>query len=465
MQTVDFAFIAAYLIFLLSLGLRGKHKVGSVTDLILDGRRLTLPAFTMSLVSTWYGGIIGVGEYTYNYGISNWLVFGVPYYAAALLFALLLSKKARELQLVTIPGRLADAYDSKSALAGGVIVFLMTVPASYILMIGILGTQFFGWPLAIGVVFAASFSLVYIFWGAFRSVVITDKVQFTVMFSGFILMLIILVSKFGGWEFLKANLPDSHFTWHGGNSGWYIASWYFIALQTLIDPAFHQRTYAAKSSGVAYRGIFVSILCWMVFDFLSTSCGLFARALLPDLANAAESYPALAEKILPPGLLGLFGVTMLSIIMGTVDSYSFLAASTFGNDIIPRLKKVSASQIVKFTRLGLFVSAGFSIFWALFFRSAVDIWYAFGSIGTPALLIPLVSTFVGTKRLSPGSALFSILLSGLVSLVWYLSKYLSVSRDYWLSVQPVFPGLLISLLIFVICSRQICNPKLPQSTI
>ncbi|HEX2897371.1 MAG TPA: sodium:solute symporter family protein, partial [candidate division Zixibacteria bacterium] len=323
MHTIDFAIIAGYLAFLLLLGLRGKHKVGGVTDLILDGRRLTLPAFTMSLVSTWYGGILGVGEYTYNYGISNWLVFGVPYYVAAILFALLLAKKGRALNLVTIPGRLAEVYDNKTALAGGVIVFLMTVPASYILMIGMLGTQFFSWPLWAGVVFGTLFSLIYIYLGAFRSVVITDKVQFTVMFSGFLLMFVFLVSQFGGWEFLKANLPETHFTWHGGNSGWYIFSWYFIALQTLIDPAFHQRTYAAKSESVAFRGIFVSIVCWMFFDFLSTSCGLYARAILPDLSNAAQSYPALAQEILPVGFLGLFAVTMLSMVMGTVDSYSF----------------------------------------------------------------------------------------------------------------------------------------------
>ncbi|MGH8014827.1 MAG: sodium:solute symporter family protein [Candidatus Zixiibacteriota bacterium] len=463
MHAIDFALIAVYLVFLLFLGLRGKHQVGNITDLILDGRRLTLPAFTMSLVSTWYGGILGVGEYSYNYGISNWLVFGVPYYVAALLFAFLISKRARTLQLVTIPGRLAEVYNRKTALAGAVIVFMMTVPASYILMMGVLGTQFFNWPLWAGVIFGALFSLLYIYFGAFRSVVITDKIQFSVMFAGFILMFVILVSKFGGWEFLKGHLPDSHFTWHGGNSGWYIATWYFIALQTLIDPAFHQRAYAAKSESVAFKGIFFSILCWMVFDFLSTSCGLYSRAILPDLTNAAESYPALAQEVLPPGLLGLFSVTMLSIIMGTIDSYSFLAASTFGNDIIPRLKKVSEQQIIKLTKLGLFVSAGLSIVWALFFQSAVDIWYAFGSIGTPALLIPLVSTFAGKRRIPARWAFISIILSGMTSLVWFISKSFSADSKFWLGIEPIFSGLLVSLLIYLIFAKPIQVENLQQS--
>ncbi len=463
MHAIDYGIIALYLIVLLWLGLRGKHQVGSVTDLILDGRRLTLPAFAMSLVSTWYGGILGVGEYSYNYGISNWLVFGVPYYVAALLFAFLLSKKARNLQLVTIPGRLAQVYDNKTALAGAIVVFLMTVPGSYVLMLGVLGTQFFGWPLWAGVIVSTLFSLVYIYFGAFRAVVITDKVQFTVMFAGFALMFVILVSKLGGWEFLRANLPDAHFTWHGGNSGWYIASWYFIALQTLIDPAFHQRSYAAKNSDVAFKGILVSIACWAIFDFLTTSCGLYARAILPDLSNAAESYPALAQKILPTGLLGLFGVTMLSIIMGAVDSYSFLAASTFGHDIIPRLMKVSERQVIKLTRFGLFISAGLSIVWALFFRSAVDIWYVFGSIGTPALLIPVVTSMAGKKRMSGGYAFICIISSGLISLAWYLSKHFSETGGYWLNIQPIFPGLVVSAVIYVSAASRVSGENLPQS--
>ena len=47
----------------------------------------------MTLVSTWYGGILGVGEFSYRYGISNWVIQGVPYYVFALFFAFLLAKR------------------------------------------------------------------------------------------------------------------------------------------------------------------------------------------------------------------------------------------------------------------------------------------------------------------------------------------------------------------------------------
>ena len=40
---------------------RGRPSGGGM-DYLLAGRRLTLPAFVATLVTTWYGGILGVGE-------------------------------------------------------------------------------------------------------------------------------------------------------------------------------------------------------------------------------------------------------------------------------------------------------------------------------------------------------------------------------------------------------------------
>ncbi|UCE25140.1 MAG: hypothetical protein JSU74_03570, partial [Candidatus Zixiibacteriota bacterium] len=75
MHLVDYLLIAAYLGTLLTLGfLRRLKKDSPASQLIVGGRVLTLPAFVASLVSTWYGGILGVGEYSYLYGLSNWLV-------------------------------------------------------------------------------------------------------------------------------------------------------------------------------------------------------------------------------------------------------------------------------------------------------------------------------------------------------------------------------------------------------
>jgi SSS family solute:Na+ symporter len=133
--------------------------------------------------------------------------------------------------------------------------------------------------------------------------------------------------------------------------------------------------------------------------------------------------------------LGLFALALLSTVMSTIDSYSFLAASTFGNDIMGRLFNLEEKDIILYTRLGLVISTLLAVILALFFRSAVDIWYVFGSIGTPALLVPVFFSFVGKRRFPARYALLSIVLSGGLSLVWFVSQYVTDSGQFWLGIQ------------------------------
>jgi len=464
MHAVDYGIIVAYLGLLLWLGLIGRLRGdSSAGEMILGGRTLTLPAFVASLVSTWYGGILGVGEYSFKHGLSNWLVFGVPYYLAAALFALFLARRARQSEVLTVPERLGQTYGNRTALAGAVIIFLMTVPAAYILMLGVLGQFLFDWPLWAGIIGGTLFSVVYVYTGGFKSVVRTDLLQFGLMFTGFALLLGILYARYGGLSFLEANLPATHLTWNGGKSGWYIAVWYVIALATLIEPAFYQRCYAARTPRTAQIGIFISIACWCLFDFMTTTCGLYARALLPDLADPVGSYPALAKMILPAGLLGFFALALLATVMSTVDSYSFLAASTYGNDVVPRFRPTGDSRVSFHTRIGLVLSTALAVLLALYFRSVVEIWYVFGSIGTPALLVPVLTSFVGRRRLPSAAALWSVISSGLISLVWYLTGYFWNQGDPWWGIPAIFPGLVWSLLLFAIFSRPITVRNLPPS--
>ena len=424
-----------------------------------------MPGFVMSLVSTWYGGILGVGEYSYRFGLSNWLVFGLPYYLAALLFAVYLARRARESRLLTIPDQLDKAYGRKTALTGSIIIYLMTVPAAYILGVGTLIQYIFGWELWEGILAGTVFSVVYVYTGGFRSVVRTDIFQFILMFFGFAVLLVMLVWKFGGLSFLSGHLPPEMFTWHGGNSKSFIVAWYFIALATLIEPAFYQRCYAAKDVKVARNGILISIGCWAVFDFMTTFCGMYARAILPDLASPVGSYPSLALQVLPAGLFGLFALALLATDMSTIDSYAFLAASTFSRDILMRIFPISENRIAFYTRIGLVVTTAAAILLVLQFQSIVEIWYVFGTVGTPALLVPVFFSFVGKRRLPASIAMSSIIGSGGIALVWYLSQYWTSDGSYWLGLQPIFPGLALSLALFLGLARPIMAPSGGNPTI
>ncbi len=446
----EIGLIVLYLLFLAGVAVYSlTRKDDSRESLILAGRRLTLPAFVATLVSTWYGGILGVGEFSYRFGLSNWLVFGVPYYLAAAIFALFLAGRARKSMEMTIPDRLDRYYGSAATVAGSTILVIVTLPVAYVLMIGVLGHIALDLPIWVGIVFGTLFSVLYVATGGFRAVVFTDIIQFILMFTGFIVLLIANVTTLGGWDYLQANLPARHFSATGGNSVGYIGLWYIIALATLVEPAFYQRCFAVKSVTDARKGILVSILFWIFFDFMTTSCGLYARACLPDLDNPVAAYPALASKILPPFFMGIFILSLLATIMSTVDSYMFLSGTTISHDLIWRFRSNAEGNLKKYTTLALTICSAVTIGIAVLSESVVGIWHDFGTIGTSALLLPLMTSYWGRHIYTPRGALTSILLASTVAALSLFYPRLTSAENYLFEIEPIYLGLATSAIVFL----------------
>lgn len=475
LSIADIIIILIYFGGVLYVGFRSAKKTQDTEeDFLLAGRSLTLPIFVMTLVSTWYGGILGVGEFSYRYGISNWVVQGAPYYIFAAIFAFFLAKKIRATNLYSIPDKLELAYDEKTAFLGSVLTFILMTPAPYILMLSVFLQMIFGWSLFISLIVTAVVAISYLYWGGFRADVQTDVLEFILMFVGFAVIIPFSFIKFGGLEFLKTNLPPMHLTWHGGNSVQYIIVWFFIALWTLVDPAFHQRCYAVKDGKVAQRGILISIIFWFIFDFMTATAGLYARATLPNLQEPMMAYPMLAENVLPPIAKGMFYVGMLATIMSTLNTLAFISAQTLGRDIFMRFriwdfrfrKKTRDDSAIRnlddssrwpqsaistrYTKFGLIISFLLSVAIALLIPSVIQLWYTIGAIVIPGLLVPIISSYFDSLKISARYA-FSAMLSGwLISFGWLILGYTtSPTVSYPFGIEPMYSGLVVSLIIWV----------------
>ncbi len=446
-SVLDWALIAVYFLSLGFVWLRSFGAKPSTEDYLVAGRRVTLPAFVATLVATWYGGILGIGEYTWRFGIANWLVFGAPYYLGAALFAVFLARRARQSELLTLPDLLERHYGRAPALVGAVAVFVTSAPAAYVLMLGTLFAAMFGGPAAPWVVAAAVLSVFYVDRGGLRTVILTDQVQFALMYGGFALLLGFLFAQHGGLAFLQSRVPASHWVWHGGNGAAAVIVWYVIALGTMVDPAFWQRAYAARDPRVARDGVLWSIVFWIGFDFMTTACGLYARALLPGLSDPVYAFPRLANLTLPPLALGLFYLGMIATVMSTIDSYAFIAATTVGRDVVWRVRGGDPSRIPAWSRYGLWLATAFAAVLALARPSVVALWHDIGSVVTPVLLLPVLLAVAGRGRPGPRGALVMMLVPGVVTLGWVLWKSAPASHgSYPLGLEPIYAGLAISLL-------------------
>ncbi|RKY56396.1 MAG: hypothetical protein DRP89_01430 [Candidatus Neomarinimicrobiota bacterium] len=449
--SIDYVIIFTYLIGVITLGLRySRSKISNIDNYLLAGRRLSLPAFAATLVSTWYGGILGIGEFTYRYGILNWVTQALPYYIFAILFAIFLAPKIQKTKLYTIPDLLYNNFGKSSGIIGTIFIFILVTPAPYIFMVAVLLSSILGIPFWCAFIIGVIFSTFYVFFGGFRSVVKTDILQFILMFLGFLILVFTVIHKYGGLTFLQLNLPNNHITLTGGQSLQYVFVWFFIALWTFVDPSFYQRCYAAKSQNTAKYGILVSVLFWAIFDLLTTISGLYSRAIFSDI-NPIMAFPKLGELVLPTALRGLFFVGLLATIMSTLDSYSFLSAVTFGRDLIWRLRK--KGNMKRYTQIGLIVSIIVSAFLIYFIPSVVKIWYTIGTLFIPGLLLPLLSNFLMRGKMSSRGIFLCMTLSFIGTLTLFIigiNRGSLANPDFLYNLQPFFFGIIISIVIFVI---------------
>ncbi|MGQ9751598.1 MAG: sodium:solute symporter family protein [Thermoanaerobaculaceae bacterium] len=456
---MDRYILAAFGIYVLGLlALDRWTRTGERLEYLLAGRRLTLGPFVATLVATWYGGVLGVGEFSYRYGLANWLVFGVPYYLAALLFAFGLAAKARKEAVFSIPEQLRNAYGSLASRLGAWLVLLMATPAAYILMLGQLAEVYLGLSRLTGLLVGAGLAVGSVLWGGFRSVVRANLLQFVLMYLAFLLLLPEALQTLGGFSGLWTALPNSHRSLTGGLPWQGIAVWYVIALQTLVEPTFYQRCYAAASPRVARSGVLMAVAFWVLFDFLTTFSGLAARALLPNLGDPGLCYPLLGQKLLPPLLNAVFAVGLFATVSSTAHSYLFLAAATIGHDLFPP-RAQERERLRTAVALGLVGAAAAGLAWL--FGSVVTIWHHVGSIVTSSLLLPLVAAHAPPRlRFSPKGAVLSLFAAASVSIAWILLR--TPQGAYPWGLEPVFPALLLSALIWLV-DRSL--PKFPPGLI
>jgi SSS family solute:Na+ symporter len=448
----DYLALIAYIIMLFYIGFRAARRINvrDTDDYILGNRKLSLSAFIATLVTTWYGGILGIGEFTYHFGISSWVVFGLPYYIFAFLFAIILAGKIRTAGQYTIADMFYLEHNKPVGILGSLFLLFMTSPAPYILMVAFLLQVILGWTFLVTLIMGTFFSTLYVYFGGFRSVVQTDKFQFVLIYLSFMVLLGFIVNNSGGFVFLEDHLPPLHLSWSGGNSAQYIIVWFFLASWTFIDPGFHQRCAAAGSLSIARRGILLSILFWFIFDFLTVTSGLYAAALLSDI-QPVLAYPLLADKMLPPFIKGLFLTGLLAVIMSTIDSFTFLSAITFGRDIIWRLKKNSPAGFIPYTRFGLVVTALISVILCLLFPSVIKLWYIIGTLFIPPMLVPVLTAYFPRFKLKAAYTFATMIISFLLSLALFIYAQWNSTNgqvEYLFGIEPFFPGLLGSLLLY-----------------
>ena len=450
-----FAFIVLALYFSHKAQSRSKINPNSrayILEYFLMGRRLTLPFFIATLVATWYGGIFGVTRITFEQGIYSFLTQGIFWYISYIIFALFLVSKVRSYKALTLPDLVGKMVGPKSAKLSAVFNFFNVVPVTYAISLGIFLQIVFQLDFLLAVSLGVSFSIFYSAFGGFRAIVFTDVVQFLVMFSSVIIIVILSIQGFGGLGFLQEHLPESHFSFLGDAPLSTTFIWGFIALSTLVDPNFYQRCFAADSTRTAQLGIISSTVIWVIFDICTTVGALYARAVMPD-ADPKSAYLVYALEIAPPGFRGFIVGGIICTILSTIDSYLLIAGTSISFDLFP--KKITHSRIrhyISITFVGLL-----SILLAAFFEGNIkQVWKVLGGYSAACLLFPILLGYILPRKIGDKQFVLACLAG-----VFFMTIWSFIDRSgFWKDIDEFYVGLFATGIAYQIgyCWKEKSHP-------
>jgi len=443
---IDIAVIIVYFAAMLGMGWWGLHRARSSEDYLGAGRRLGPALYTGTLSAVVLGGASTIGgvRLGYLYGISGmWLVFmlGAGIIALSLFFA---GRLAR-LNVYTLPEMLERRYSGAGRLVSGVVMtaYDLMVAVTATLAIGTVVDVVIGVPRIPAILIGGGVVVVYTVLGGMWSITLTDIVQFVIMTIGiFLVLLPIGVGQAGGFDGLRASLPDSYFsvTGIGGDTIFTYFLIYFFGI--IIGQDVWQRVFTARSPKVArYAGLGAGLYC-MLYAVAGALIGMAAAVLYPGLEVPDNAFATIVDGALPVGLKGLVLAAALAAVMSTASACLLASSTILANDVWGRLRRGSEAK----------ASVGENRWWALgcgvvmvviacLVQDVVAGLTLAYNLLVGGLLVPVIGALVW-RRATATAALAAMAVGCLVVVVL-------MARDGLLANSPIYYSLVASLVVFV----------------
>lgn len=433
---LDYAVVGLFFAAILTLGFSAKLRNNTILQFLTAGRSLSLPAFVATLVTVWYGGILGISESVTYYGIGTWLLLGVPYYLFAYAYAVWFAKRVRGGEQLSIPERLASRWGKGVGLVGACILFFLAVPAAHVLMLGSLVQSFTGWDPKWAVLLGTGLGILFLYKGGLLADVRVGMLAFVMMYVGFIVIDVYCLTTHPPSTIVPRLHDQNMLNFDGGKGPIVIFTFFILGAWTLIDPAFHQRVASSGSPEIGRKGVFISIGFWFLFDVLSMTAALYAVALAnPKPEDGKLLYPIFGGQILPEGLKAIFFCGMLGTILSAMVGYTLVSGTTIGREIVGRLKPdLTDGQITNWSRVGIAMACFVAVLLALNIHSVVDLWYSWSGCVIGALLIPVSIAYLRERAFNvPGEWIAASMAAAfLASFAWLL--YGLQTNDSFLNV-------------------------------
>ena len=352
------AFVIAYLLATIAIGLWAAKRVKTTTDFAIAGRHLPLYMVITTTFATWFGSetVLGIpakfaagglGSVVEDpFGSSLCLVFVGAFFAA----------KLYRMTLLTISDYYRERFGRFVEVCCSIVIILSYVGwvAAQVTALGLVFNLLSGGSISVpaGMILGTLSILAYTLFGGMWSVAVTDFVQMIVLVVGLAVIALFAADMAGGAERVVALaasrdlfrfFPEPTFR----DVAFFLGSSVTVMLGSIPQQDVFQRVMSANSEQAAVRGPIIGGVCYFLFAFVPMFIVTSALIIMPEQAAALlkddpqKVLPTLVLERMPFIMQVLFFGALLSALKSTASATLLAPSVTFVESIwrqfVPRM--------------------------------------------------------------------------------------------------------------------------------
>lgn len=434
------AAFVGYLLLLLVIGFfSSRFSSEGISEFFVGGRRMNRFVVALSAVvsgrSAWL--LLGVTGMAYAMGASAlWAVSG--YTVAELFLFLSYARRLRRFSdvhdCITLPDFFEARFGDESGrlrltLALIILVFMVVYVSSQFVGGGKAMAASFGMAPNVGVVVTAAIVLGYTMLGGFLAVSLTDTLQAFFMILGLVVLPVVAVTVWGGWDPVMADLREYDPAFVDplslGFGAW--LGFVGIGLGSPGNPHILVRYMSIQDAEQLKVAAVVGTTWNVIMGAGAVLVGMAGRIYYPEVGmlvarDTENLYPMLAQLHLHPVLFGIVVASIFAAIMSTADSQLLVAGSALVRDfyekVVRRGEEVPRKLLVLYSRsvVALLVVVALILGWLaedLVFWLVLFAWAGLGAALGPTSILALY-----WKRLTRAGVFAGLLTGTGVTFLW-----------------------------------------------
>lgn len=326
-----------------------------------------------------------------------------------------------------------------------------------------------GIPLTTAIFALGAFSMVYVALGGLRGVVVTDVLQFVILFAAVVIAVPLAFDKIGGVGTFFEKVPEGFFELFEGEytPGFVIAFAIYNMFFLGGNWAYVQRYTSVKTERDSWKTGWLFGVLYTISPILWMLIPMIYRVYNPSLSGLENegAYLLMCKEAMPDGLLGLMLGGMIFATASSLNATLNISAGVVTNDIFKRMRPdASEKTLMNVARISTWGFGIMAIIVALLIRSMGGIVNVVISVaaltGVPVYLPVIWSLF--SKRQTARTILSATFISLAINLIFkFVTPHfgLALDRTWEMIVGTAVPVILLAGIEVVLKAKEFIAPE------